>query len=346
MTAESSMLQRLIDREDLDGAEMEGFVGAVMDGKLEVPEIAAALVALRMKGETGPEVAAAARAMRKRAVSVPVADPERTVDTCGTGGDGAATVNISTAAALVVAAGGLPVAKHGNRSVSSKCGSADVLEASGVRLDVAPEHMGSLVEEMGIAFLFAPQLHPAMGAVMPVRRALGVRTVFNLLGPLTNPAGARRQVVGVWGSEVQELMAEALAELGAVHAMVVHSDDGLDELSVAASSTVVEVQDGAVVSRWTVDPEELGIVSRDSSELRGGDAEHNAERLAAILGGQEHSAASEAVALNAAAALMVGGAVDDLGTGLARARDILSSGSGLERLKELARRSSELGEDG
>jgi len=277
---------------------------------------------------------------------VSVADPARTVDTCGTGGDGAATVNISTAAALVVAAGGLPVAKHGNRSVSSKCGSADVLEASGVRLDVAPEHLGALVEETGIAFLFAPQLHPAMGAVMPVRRALGVRTVFNLLGPLTNPAGARRQLVGVWGSEVQELMAEALAELGAVHAMVVHSDDGLDELSVAAQSTVVEVRDGAVISRWRVDPEELGIDALDPAELRGGDVEHNADRLAAILGGQEHSAASEAVALNAAAALMVGGAVDDLGTGLERARDILSSGSGLARLAELARRSSELGRDG
>jgi anthranilate phosphoribosyltransferase len=346
MSNRSSMLQRLIDREDLDPAEMEGFIGAVMDGRVEGPEVAASLVALRMKGETGREVAAAARAMRQRSLAVPVADPSRTVDTCGTGGDGAATVNISTAAALVAAAAGLPVAKHGNRSVSSRCGSADVLEACGVRLDLAPEALGTLLQEMGIAFLFAPRLHPAMGAVMPVRRALAVRTVFNLLGPLTNPAGAQRQVVGVWGGDVQQLMAEALAELGAVHALVVHSDDGLDELSVAAPSTVVEVRDGDVTASFTVDPAELGIDARDPAELGGGDIQHNAERLAAILGGQERSAASEAVALNAAAALLVGGEVDDLAVGLGQAREILSSGSGLDRLGALARRSSELGGNG
>jgi anthranilate phosphoribosyltransferase len=346
MSDRSSMLQRLIDREDLDGAEMEGFVGAVMDGRVEGPEVAATLVALRMKGETGTEVAAAARAMRERSLAVSVADPTRTVDTCGTGGDGASTVNISTAAALVAATVGLPVAKHGNRSVSSRCGSADVLEACGIRLDLGPEALATLVEELGIAFLFAPRLHPAMGAVMPVRRALAVRTVFNLLGPLTNPAGAQRQVVGVWGGDVQQLMAEALAQLGAVHALVVHSEDGLDELSVAAPSTVVEVRDGAVAESFKVDPAELGIEAIDPAELAGGDVRHNAERLAAILGGQERSAASEAVALNAAAALLVGGAVDGLAAGLGQAREILSSGAGLDRLRELARRSSELGGDG
>jgi anthranilate phosphoribosyltransferase len=345
MNDSASMLQRLIDRQDLDGAELEQFVGAVMDGRLEGPEVAAILVALRMKGETGTEVAAAARAMRERAVTVPLAAPDRAVDTCGTGGDGTSTVNISTAAALVVAAAGVPVAKHGNRSVSSRCGSADVLESSGVRLEVSADGLGRLHEEIGIAFLFAPRLHPAMGAVMPVRRALGVRTVFNMLGPLTNPARVRRQVVGVWGGDVQPVVADALAALGALHALVVHSDDGLDELSVAAPSTVIEVRDGAVVGRWRVDPSELGIERRDSDELRGGDIEHNTDRLRSILGGEEESAASEAVALNTAAALVVGGAVDNLGDGLEQARVVLRSGAALERLQELARRSAELAGD-
>jgi anthranilate phosphoribosyltransferase len=346
MTGTRALLERLIDRQDLDSAEMERFVGDVMDGMIEGPEVAAVLVALRMKGETGEEVAAAARAMRERAVRVPVTDPGRAIDTCGTGGDGAATVNISTAAALVAAAAGVPVAKHGNRSVSSRCGSADVLEASGVRLEVSAKGLGRLHDEVGIAFLFAPRLHPAMGAVMPVRRTLGVRTVFNLLGPLTNPAGVRRQVVGVWGTDVQPLVAEALAALGTVHALVVHSDDGLDELSVAAPSTVIEVRDGAVAGSTRVDPGELGITERDADQLRGADVYHNVRRLQAILGGEELSAASEAVALNAAAALVVAGVVQDLRGGLETSRGLLRAGAGLDRLRELARRSSELADDG
>ncbi len=342
-----SLLQRLIDRRDLEPEELEELVGAVMDGLVEGPQVAALLVALRMKGETGIEVAAAARAMRSRAVAVPLADPGRAVDTCGTGGDGAATVNISTAASLVVAAAGVPVAKHGNRSVSSRCGSADVLEACGVHLDLSPGAMGRLHDEIGITFLFAPRLHPAMRAVMPVRRALGVRTTFNLLGPLTNPAGVRRQVVGVWGSDVQELMASALAELGATHALVVHSDDGLDELSVAAPTSVIEVRDGAVAGRRRIDPAELGIEHRDPAALQGGDVDHNARRMQSILAGEEWSAASEAVALNAAAGLVVGGAAaGDLSQGLERARDVLRSGAGYRLLQRLAQRSAELAGDG
>ena len=342
MADSRSMLQRLIDRQDLDGEEVEVFVGDVMDGRVEGPQVAAVLVALRMKGETGVEVAAAARAMRRRAVVVPVGSPERTIDTCGTGGDGAGTVNISTAAALAAAAAGVPVAKHGNRSVSSRCGSADVLESCGVNLDVPPAGLARLHDEVGIAFLFAPRLHPAMAAVMPVRRTIAVRTVFNLLGPLTNPAGVRRQVIGVWGSDVIDVVAGALAELDAVHALVVHSDDGLDELSVAAPSTVAEVRDGHVTGRFRVEPEALGIVRRDSRELAGGDAEENATRLKAILAGEERSAASEAVALNAAAALYVAGAVTELSEGVESIRDVLASGAGLGRLEELARRSVEL----
>jgi anthranilate phosphoribosyltransferase len=325
---------------------MEQVFGAIMDGLLEPAQVAALLVALRIKGETGVEVAAAAHVMRQRAAHVEHADPDAAVDTCGTGGDGGSTLNISTAAALVAAAAGVRVAKHGNRSVSSRCGSADVLEGSGLHLGLPPAALGALIDELGIAFLFAPSLHPAMRAVMPVRRTLAIRTTFNLLGPLTNPARVRRQVMGVWGPEVQLLAAEALAELGAIHALVVHSDDGLDELSVAAPTRVIEIRDGAVVADHRVDPAGLGIRHADVATIAGGDVEHNIRRLAEILGGDEHSAASEAVALNAGAALMVAGQAPDLAGGLEAAREVLHSGAAAERLAGLARRSTELASDG
>jgi anthranilate phosphoribosyltransferase len=339
------MLNNLIAGVDLEPAAVEQIFGAVMDGRLEQPVVAALLVALRMKGETGAEVAAAARAMRARAVPVPVRAVEQAIDTCGTGGDGANTVNISTAAALVAAAAGVPVAKHGNRSVSSSCGSADVLEAAGVCLALPAPELATLIDEVGIGFLFAPNLHPAMREVMPVRRCLGIRTTFNLLGPLTNPAGVRRQVVGVWGEEIQELVAAALAALGSVHALVVHSADGLDELSVLAPSTIYEVRDGEVTGTWQVTPDRLGITADDPEALRGGDVAHNSERLQVILAGAERSAASEAVALNAGAALYVAGVADSLEDGLSRARAVLHSGAAGERLQVLARRSQELAGD-
>jgi anthranilate phosphoribosyltransferase len=344
-TDHKALLNSVLAGKDLSSSEMEAFIGAVMDGGIDDVVMAAMLVALRAKGETGPEVAAAARAMRERSIPVNVSDPQLSVDTCGTGGDGAETMNISTAAALLAAAAGAPVAKHGNRSVSSRCGSADVLEAAGVRLDQRPEDMAVLHDEVGIAFLFAPRLHPAMAAVMPVRRTLGVRTVFNLLGPLTNPAGVERQVVGVWGREVQALMASALAELGARRALVVHSDDGLDEISVSAPTTVIEVRDGEIVGEWRVDPNGLGIAAGDPGSLRGGDAPENLRRMRAVLSGEERSAAAEAVALNASAALMVAGLAGDLRQGLDRSREVLRSGAALERLEDLAERSSELAGD-
>ncbi|MCP4657881.1 MAG: anthranilate phosphoribosyltransferase [bacterium] len=340
-----SLLARLMNRQDLGPSEMEGLFVGIMDGELEPLVAAAILVALRMKGETGSEVAAAARAMRERAVPVPVAVPERTVDTCGTGGDGASTVNISTATAMVVAAAGVPVAKHGNRSISSCCGSADVLEAAGVRLSLPAEALAVLHRELAVAFLFAPGLHPAMREVMPVRRALGVRTTFNLLGPLTNPAGVRRQVVGVWGREIQPIMAAALADLGAEHALVVHSDDGLDELSARTATEVVEVRAGEVVGSWQARPGELGIETHDDATLRGGDVAHNLKRMRSILSGRERSAAGEAVALNAAAALYVAGAAEDLPAGLGKAREVLYSGAALGLLEDLAARSQELAAD-
>lgn len=334
------ILTALLDGNDLGAAEMEAVIGAIMDDGLDPVQTAAILVALRAKGESGIEVAAAARAMRARALRIP--GPDGAIDTCGTGGDGAGTINISTASAMVAAAAGVPVAKHGNRAVSSSCGSADVLEALGVNLDLGLEALSTLLNEVGIAFLFAQVHHPATRAVVPVRRALGVRTVFNLLGPLTNPAGVRRQVMGVWGADVQDLAAEALAELGAEHALVLHSDDGLDELSVTAPTTVVEVRDGAVVDRWKVDPGDLGIRVTDPESLRGGDVAESARRFCAILEGREHSAASEAVALNAGSALLVAGTVESLAAGLEMARELLVSGQAGRTLEALVRRSQEL----
>jgi len=341
-----ALLDRLLAGEVLAPAEMEGAIGAIMGGEVPDAAVAGFLIALRARGETGEEIAAAARVMRRHAVPVPVGDPEAAVDTCGTGGDASGTINVSTAAALVAAAAGVPVAKHGNRSVSSRCGSADVLEACGVRLDLDPEVLGRLVDEVGIAFLFAPRLHPAMGAVMPVRRALGVRTVFNMLGPLTNPAGVRRQVVGVWSPELVDLIAEALAGLGAVHALVVHGLEGLDELSVCGPSLVAEVRDGRVVRRFRIEPGDAGAPRGRLEALRGGDVAENARRLEAILGGREEGAAADAVALNAGAALLVAGRVADLREGFAAAREIVVSGAALEALRTLARRSGEVAGDG
>jgi len=340
-----AILTQLIEGNDLEPAVVEGLFGAIMDGALEPAVVAAVLVALRIKGETGAEVAAAARAMRSRALKVPVASPATTIDTCGTGGDGAGTINISTAAALVAAAAGVKVAKHGNRSVSSSCGAADVLEAAGVALTVGPAEMAALVDELGIAFLFAPALHPAMRAVVPIRKALKVRTIFNLLGPLTNPAGVRRQVLGVWGADVQPLVASALADLEVEHALVVHSHDGLDELSVSAPSTVIEIRNGQQPTTWEVRPAELGITAGDPSSVKGGETKDCAARLKAILDGREHSAAAEAVALNSGAALYVAGKATDLADGLEQAREVLASGSAGRLLEKLARRSQELAAD-
>jgi anthranilate phosphoribosyltransferase len=333
------VLERLLAGEDLDAATMEASFEALMGGEWSEAQQAAFLTALRAKGETADELAAAARVLRRAAV--PVETTRRPlIDTCGTGGDGAHTLNISTGAALVAAACGAAVAKHGNRSVSSRCGSADVIEALGVPLDLEPERLGALLDAEGFAFLFAPRLHPAMKVVMPVRRGLGVRTVFNLLGPLANPAAVRRQVVGVYSDAAQTLVAGALAALGAEHALVVHSRDGLDEISVCAPTRVIEVRDGAVTRELTIVPADLGVQPAERAELAGGDAAANAGRLREILAGRERSAASEAIALNAAAALLVAGIVGDMPAGLAAARECLGAGGGaatLDRVVAAAR---------
>ncbi|MGD2115470.1 MAG: anthranilate phosphoribosyltransferase, partial [Acidobacteriota bacterium] len=325
-------LDRLLDRRDLTREEMETLFGRLMDGELEDPVKAALLVALRMKGESPAEIAGAAAAMRSRVLPIRHGRT-RVVDTCGTGGDRRGTFNISTAAAFVAAAGGAPVAKHGNRSVSSRSGSADVLAALGVDIAVSPRTAGRALDEIGIAFLFAPRLHPAMREVMPVRKSLGVRTVFNVLGPLTNPAGARRQVLGVYSEALVDPIAHVLAQLGSEHALVVHGSDGLDEITTTGATRVGEVQGGAVTT-YDVDPERFGVRPVALEALAGGDPEDNARDMERVLSGEGAGGEggrigplADITILNAGAALYVGGVAGTLEEGVGRAREALGSGA-------------------
>lgn len=327
-------LERLVGGGHLTRDETEELFGRLMDGELSDPVKAALLIALRMKGEEPAEIAGAASAMRRRAVKIPHSRTS-VVDTCGTGGDGRGTFNISTAAALVAAAAGVPVAKHGNRSVSSKSGSADVLAALGVKIDVTPEVAGRALDEIGIAFLFAPVLHPAMREVMPVRRELALRTVFNVLGPLTNPAGARRQLMGVYAAPLVERIGQVLAELGAEHALVVHGDDGLDEISTTGTTRIAEVKNGAVRT-FTLEPEDLGLARATLADLAGGGPEENAAEMRRLLAGQSGPIADIVIA-NAGAAIWVGGLAEDLVGGVALARGALGSGAAAGKLEELCR---------
>ncbi len=332
MTLAHDALRRWLAREDLSRTETEELFGALMDGELSEAMKAAMLVALAMKGEAAPEIAGAAAAMRRRVIAIPH-DTGAVVDTCGTGGDGKGTFNISTAAALVAAAAGVPVAKHGNRSVSSRSGSADVLAALGVAIDKTPEEAGRALESIGIAFLFAPKLHPAMKEVMPVRKELGVRTLFNVLGPLTNPAGAKRQVMGVYAEHLVEVIGRVQLELGCEHALVVHGSDGLDEITTTGPTRVAEAQ-GGKVRVYDLDPRDLSVERARPEDLLGGSPEDNAELFAAVLAG-EGGPLADVTALNAAAALYVGGVAPDLAAGLARARDAIGSGAAARKLEEL-----------
>lgn len=332
-------LDRIMAREDLSRAETEYLFGRLMDGALNESEKAGLLIGLATKGETPQELAGAAAAMRTRVVAIPHSK-SRVVDTCGTGGDGKGTFNISTAAALVAAAAGATIAKHGNRSVSSRSGSADVLAALGVEIEIDAAAAGRALEEIGIAFLFAPRLHPAMREVMPVRRALGVRTAFNLLGPLTNPAGARFQVVGVFARDKVELVAAVLAELGAEHALVVHGGDGLDEITTTGPTFVASVQSGQVTGTSELVPEQFGIERARPEDLAGGTPEQNAAAMERLLAGAEGPLADITV-LNAGAAVFVAGLADRLEDGVERAREALASGAAgrtLDALREVGRR--------
>jgi anthranilate phosphoribosyltransferase len=325
-------LARLLDGHDLSREEAHGVMGSIMSGEVTPAQIAGFLIALRAKGETADEIAGCAEAMRERALPV---RPQRNdlVDTAGTGGDGAGTINISTAAALVAAAAGAGVAKHGNRAVSSACGSADVLEALGFDLGLPAERVARSIDELGFGFLFAPTHHPAMRHAAPVRSELAARTVFNVLGPLTNPAGARAQVVGVYAPELVRTIAEVLAQLGATRAFVVHGAGGIDELSPAGPNFVCEVTNGEVRAR-NVDPLEFGLPRCDPAELRGGSPDENAAAIRAVFAGEDGGRRS-AILLNAAGAIAAGGHADDLREGLEIAREAIDSGAAAVRLDEL-----------
>ncbi len=326
-------LQTVIDGHDLTREEARAVMGSVMEGEATQAQIGGFLVALRVKGETADEIAGCAEAMCAHVLEVRPARDDL-VDTAGTGGDGQRTINISTAAALVAAAAGSAVAKHGNRAVSSASGSADVLESLGFSLEQEPARIARSIDELGFGFLFAQTHHPAMRHAASVRRELGTRTVFNVLGPLTNPAGARAQIVGVYSPQLVRTIAEVLARLGARRAFVVHGAGGIDELSPAGPNLVCEVVDGDVHER-EVDPLELGVQRCDPAELRGGTPDENAQVIREVFAGRD-GAARDAILLNAAGAIAAGGHAADLGEGLALAREAVASGAAGERLDALA----------
>jgi anthranilate phosphoribosyltransferase len=327
-----STIRKIVDGQHLSRPEMRSVLCDVMDGGASDVQKSALLIALRMKGETAEEVTGAAEAMRERVIPLNVNGSE-VVDTCGTGGDGRGTINISTIAALVAAGAGVPIAKHGNRAVSSSCGSADVLAALGARIDLDAAAMERVFESVGISFLFAPMLHPAMAAVVGVRKELGLRTIFNVLGPLTNPARAQRQVLGVYSPRLVPLVGEVLRALGARHAMVVHSHDGMDEISPAAPTEVCEVTGGAL-AHYTVQPEELGLERTEAEALGGGDAATNARAALRVLEGGR-GAHREAVVGNAGAAIYVGGIARSLREGVGLARESIDSGRALSKLNAM-----------
>ena len=331
-------LARLLDGHDLSRAEAREAMNEIMLGDATQAQIAGFLVALRAKGETSDEITGCAEAMRDHVLAV---RPQRDdlVDTAGTGGDGMRTLNISTAAALVAAAAGAGVAKHGNRAASSQTGSADVLEALGLELELPPDRIAQSIDELGFGFMFAQAHHPAMRYAAPVRRELGTRTVFNVLGPLTNPARARAQVVGVYSQALVRPIAEALVQLGARRAFVVHGAGGIDELSPVGPNAVCEVVDGGVLER-TIDPQELGLARCSVAELAGGTPAENASAIRAVLAG-ERGAKRDAILLNAAGAVAAAGHAGDLREGLELARRALDTGAGAARLDELVEFSRE-----
>jgi anthranilate phosphoribosyltransferase len=328
----AELIRKVSDRQDLAGGEAHAAMAEIMSGAATPVQIAAFLVAMRMKGETVDEVTAFAQVMREHALPVR-ASRQPLVDTCGTGGDAIKTFNVSTAAAFVAAGAGVAVAKHGNRSVTSKCGSADVLEALGIRFDLPPESVARCVDEIGIGFMFAPAYHPAMKHAAPVRRELGLRTVFNALGPLTNPAGAQAQVLGVYAPELTELHAGVLRNLGSQRAFVVHGVGGLDELSTLGETRITELYEGQLRT-YQLAPEELGLGRARAEEIRGRTPEENARLLVQVLEGEE-GPARDIVLLNAAAAIAAGGKTDTLAEAIPMAAESVDSGAALGKLREL-----------
>ena len=326
-------IRKISSQQDLTFDEAQAVMESIMNGEATPAQVGAYLMGLRLKGETIAEIAGSAKSMRAVA-NDPLVNAANVVDTCGTGGDASNTFNISTTVAFVVAAADIPVAKHGNRSVSSKSGSADVLRELGVNLDITPQQAGQCVDEVGIGFMFAPAFHPAMKHAIGPRREMGIRTIFNILGPLTNPAGAKRQLMGVFASNLTEPLAHVLKELGSEAVFVVHGADGLDELSTTGENTVSELRDGEVTS-YEVDPVALGLSAANLDDLRGGEPAENAAITRDVLAGGGTSVQREITMLNAAAALVAGGAADDLPAGLDLASNLLDAGAPLEKLNAL-----------
>ena len=336
MDIQTAMI-RLVEGRDLSESDMESLMFEVMSGSATPAQLGGLLVALRMKGERVAELTGAARAMRRYATAMRTTRP--VVDTCGTGGDLSGTFNISTAAALIAAGAGLVIAKHGNRAISGAVGGADALAALGVQIDPPAEVVSACLEEVGIGFLFAPAFHPAMRHVAGPRRELGLRTIFNLLGPLSNPAGAKAQLLGVFSREWVEPLAEALGRLGSDRALVVHGADGLDEISTTGATYVAELRDGAVHT-FEIVPEAFGVPRCAPEALRGGDAAYNAALIQQILTGHGTSAQMNIALLNAAAAIYVGGAASDIQSGLDHARAAVESGQATRKLEQLVARSN------
>ncbi len=332
-------IQALVDRRSLTEAEAASVMEEIMAGKATPAQIGAFITALRIKGETVDEIVGMAKTMRAKAIHVSVKAP--VVDTCGTGGDGLRTFNISTAAAFVAAGAGLKVAKHGNRAMSSQCGSADVLEALGVKIDLNAEQVKRCLEEVGIGFMFAPLFHPAMKYAAAPRREIGIRTVFNILGPLTNPAGAEYQVIGVPDKKIAEKIALVLCRLGAKHALVVHGLNGMDEISITGRSSVWEVKKGELFHVYFVSPEDFGLKRAPAKSITGGTSTENAEIIRLVLDG-EKSPRRDVVLMNAAAVLFAGDRVQTLQQGIESAMEAIHSGQALAKLEQLVKFSNSI----
>ena len=335
----SSAIRTVTERRDLSADDMRTVMRTIMTGQATPAQIGGFLIGLRMKGETVEEIAAAAEVMRELCTRVEIDDPHL-VDTCGTGGDGANTFNISTAAAFVAAAAGAKVAKHGNRSVSGKTGSADVLEAAGVNLDLTPEQVGRCVREVGVGFMFAPKHHGAMKHAIGPRREMGVRTIFNLLGPLTNPAAAPNHVIGVYSAQWVEPLAQVFARLGAAHVLVVHADDGLDEISIGAPTRVAELKNGRVTT-YQISPAQFGIAAGRLAELSVATPAESLQRIERVLA-NEPGPARDIVALNAGAAIYAAGLARDIKAGVEAALGVIASGAAREKLRALVTLSQKL----
>lgn len=345
-------IQKVVSRSDLSEEEMEAAMEVIMTGQATPAQIGAFITALRLKGETIEEITGAARVMRRKATRIRVKDDqinidrdeinldlETIIDTCGTGGDGTNTFNVSTTTAFVVAGCGLRVAKHGNRSVSSLCGSADVIESLGVNLDVPPEVVEKCLNQVGIGFLYAPALHGAMKHAIGPRREIGIRTIFNILGPLTNPAGANVQVLGVYEKDLTPVLAEVLGKLGSRSAFVVYGEGSLDEISIAGKTQLSELKDGRV-DTYTIEPEDFGLPRANLDDIRGGDAQENAGIILSVLKG-EPGARRDIVLMNAAAALLAAGRATDFPDGITQAAEAIDSGRALEKLEGMKRITNE-----